>query len=83
MLRLTDSANKWSGRWESNPIPNAARSLIPLIHSGGRASNSLENRAYFLDHFPMRVSHDTPVNFKCGAGVGMAKLPSHDLGVGS
>src|SRR5579863_846830 len=80
---MKDSANKWSGRWESNPTPNAAKSLILLIDCGRRASNSVQNRGYFLDRFPMRVSHDMTVNLKRGAGVGMAELPLHDFGVGS
>ena len=31
----------------------------------------------------MRVSHYMTVNFKCGAGIGMAELPLYDFGVGS
>ena len=57
-------AEIWSGRWESNPTPNAAKSLILLVDSGRRASNSVQNRGYFLDRFPMRVSDDMTVNFK-------------------
>jgi hypothetical protein len=52
----------WSGRWESNPTPNAAKSLNLLVHSGRLASNSVQPRSYFLDRFPVRVTYDMPVN---------------------
>jgi hypothetical protein len=71
----------WSGRWESNPTPNAAKSLIPLIYNSGLASNSVQFqfRRYFFDSFPMRVSDDMPVNFKRCARVGVTELPLHDF----
>jgi hypothetical protein len=52
----------WSGRWESNPAPNAAKSLNLLVHCGRLASNSVQPRSYFLDRFPVRVAYDMPVN---------------------
>jgi hypothetical protein len=47
-----------SGRWESNPKPNLAKSLIILVHRGRLASNGVQHRGYLLDSFPVRVAHD-------------------------
>jgi len=52
----------WSGRWESNPTPNAAKSLNLLAHCGSLASISVQHRSYFLDRFPVRVTYDMSID---------------------
>ena len=64
----------WSGRWESNPTPIAAKLLIPLVHRDGLASNSVQLCSYSLDCFPMCIAHNVTVNLKRSACIGVPKL---------
>jgi len=69
----------WSGRWESNPTPIAAKLLIPLVQCDWLASNSVQLCSYSLDRFPIRIAHNVTVNLKrgaciCRAGVAFGQL---------
>ena len=55
-------ADIWSGRWESNPTPNAAKSLNLLVDCGRLASNSVQDRGYFLDRLAVRVTYDMSID---------------------
>jgi hypothetical protein len=75
-------AEVWSGRWESNPTPDAAKLLIFLVHRYWLASSSVHLRGYSLDCFPVRVTHNMAVNLKRGARICVPKLPLDNFGRG-
>jgi hypothetical protein len=76
-------ANFWSGRWESNPTPIAAKLLILLVHRDCMASNSVQLRSYSLDRFPMRIAHNVTVNLKRGACICVPELPLDNFRCGT
>ena len=59
----------WSGRWESNPTPNATKLLNLLVDCCRLASSSVHNRGYFLNRFAVRISDHMAVNLKSRARV--------------
>jgi hypothetical protein len=65
-----------------DPTPNAAKSLIPLINYSGLAANSVQFQfqRYFFDSFPVRISHNMPINFKSCTRIGVTELPLHNFG---
>jgi hypothetical protein len=64
-------------------MPIAAKPLIPLVHRGCLASNSVQLRSYSLNRFAMRVAHNVAVNFKCGACVCVPELSLDNFRRGS
>ena len=78
-----DEWNNWSGRWESNPSPNTAKLLNPLIATARLGSIRVHNRGYLFDCGPMRITYNMPVNLECGSRIGMTKLSLHNFRCGS
>jgi len=78
--RLRKSFGIWSGRWESKPTPNTAKSLNILIHSGRLPSTTVHNRRYSFNCLTLRLPHDVPVNLERCPGVGMSQLTLNDFG---
>src|SRR6266478_1064709 len=55
-VKPSKSFGIWSGRWESNPTPNAAKRLKLLIYRCVLASISVQNGRHFLDRLAMCVT---------------------------
>ena len=73
----------WSGRWESNPRPIAAKALKLLVDGSHFPTIYLQNRGHFLDRLAVRTAHDVPVNLERRACIGVTKLALSDFGAGT
>jgi DNA invertase Pin-like site-specific DNA recombinase len=78
-LGVDSALDFWSGRWESNPRPVAAKLRIPLIHDGWLASNSVQCCGYFLNGFTMSVAHHVPIDLERGPRVRVTEVPVDNL----
>ncbi len=72
----------WSGRWESNPTPNTAKSLNQLADTRRLPSTTVHNRRDPFDSLPLRLTHNVAINLKRCPSIGVSQLTLNNLGRG-
>src|ERR1700722_7173668 len=70
----------WSGRWESNPRPHAAKRLKMLVNRTARPSNSVQHRRNLLDGLTVRIAYNVTIDLKRRACARVSELTLRDFG---